>query len=100
MLDYDDKRNFFRMMVNSACQVLVVDAPKGQVMSAICRDISATGMSIELETKNINVGTLLEITIDAQSNQIQSLVANSKVVRCDPINEQSCLLGVEIREMS
>ena len=100
MLAYDDKRNFFRMMVNSACQVKLIDAPQGQTMIAVCRDISATGMSIELNAKKINVGTLLEIIIDSQNDELQSLVAKCKVVRCDEIGEQSCLVGVEISEMS
>lgn len=100
MLAYGDKRNFFRMMVNSACQVKLIEAPEGHSMSAVCRDISATGMSIELNAKQINVGTLLEITIESQSDQLQSLVAKSKVVRCDEISEQACLVGVEISEMS
>jgi c-di-GMP-binding flagellar brake protein YcgR len=100
MLAYDDKRNFYRMMVNSACQVVIVDAQETQSMNAVCRDISATGMSIELETQNIENGTLLEITIESQSEQLQSLVAKSKVVRCDELTEKSCLVGVEISEMS
>ena len=100
MLAYDDKRNFYRMMVNSACQVVIVDAQETQSMNAVCRDISATGMSIELEAQNIENGTLLEITIESQSEQLQSLVAKSKVVRCDEINEHSCLVGVEISEMT
>lgn len=100
MLAYNDKRNFFRMMVNSACQVKLVEAQEAQSMSAVCRDISATGMSIELNAKHVNEGTLIEITIDSQSDELQSLVAKSRVVRCDEISEQSCLVGVEITEMS
>jgi len=100
MLAYDDKRNFFRMMVNSACQVVIVNNPEIQPMSAVCRDISATGMSIELEAKSIALGTSLEITIESQSDQLQSLVAMAKVVRCDDISEHACLVGVEISEMS
>lgn len=99
MIAYDDKRNFFRMMVNSPCQVVIVEAQEARPMNAVCRDISATGMSIELEAQSIKVGTLLEITIESQSEQLESLVAKSKVVRCDEINEKSCLVGVEISEM-
>jgi c-di-GMP-binding flagellar brake protein YcgR len=100
MLAYDDKRNFFRMMVNSACQVKLIEVQEAQAMSAICRDISATGMSIELNAKHVSEGTLIEITIDSQNDELRSLVAKSKVVRCDEISEQSCLVGVEITEMS
>ena len=100
MLGYDDKRNFYRMMVNSPCQVSLVEHPSTQLMNAVCRDISATGMSIELESKGLENGTLLEITIESNNDQIPSLVAKAKVVRCDLLADESCLVGVEISEMN
>lgn len=100
MLGYDDKRNFYRMMVNSPCQVNQVEKPTSQAISAVCRDISATGMSLELDAKDIELGSLLEITIDSNNDQIPSLVAKAKVVRCDEQSDESCLLGVEINEMN
>ncbi len=100
MLGYDDKRNFYRMMVNSPCQVSLVMQPSTQSMNAVCRDISATGMSIELEASDIEIGALLEITIESNNEQIPSLVAKAKVVRCDSIAQDNCLVGVEISEMN
>ena len=49
MLGYDDKRNFFRMMVNSPCQLQITDDESSRTMQAMCRDISATGMSLEVD---------------------------------------------------
>lgn len=100
MLAYDDKRNFYRMMVNSPCQVQIIDEPNSQLMDAVCRDISATGMSIELETINVELGGLMEVTIESSSDDIPSLVAKTKVVRCDSESENTCLVGVEISEMN
>ena len=100
MLAYDDKRNFYRMMVNSPCQVQMVDSPSSQQISAVCRDISATGMSLELESPSVEVGGLMEITIETNGEQIPSLVAKAKVVRCDADTDSSCLVGVEINEMN
>lgn len=100
MLGYDDKRNFYRMMINSPCQVVLVEQPAKQSLSAVCRDISATGMSLEIETSDIDVGALLEITIDSTNEQIPSLVAKAKVVRSDEHSESALLVGVEISEMN
>ena len=49
MLGYDDKRNFFRMMVNSPCQLQITDDESSRTMQALCKDISATGMSLEVD---------------------------------------------------
>jgi c-di-GMP-binding flagellar brake protein YcgR len=100
MLGYDDKRNFYRMMVNSPCQVVLVDNPSNEEKTAVCRDISATGMSLEMDGNVIEEGALLEITIDSNNEQIPSLVAKAKVIRCDELGESSILVGVEISEMN
>lgn len=100
MLAYDDKRNFYRMMVNSPCLVNLVEQPSAPAMSAVCRDISATGMSLELEAPSVEIGALLEIVIESNNEQIPSLVAKAKVVRSDPQSEDSSLIGVEISEMN
>lgn len=100
MLGYDDKRNFYRMMVNSPCLVNVIDAASNQSTNAVCRDISATGLSIELQAKNIELGALLEVTIESSNDQIASLVAKAKVIRCDEMSDEACLVGAEISEMN
>ena len=100
MLGYDDKRNFYRMMVNSPCQVKMLEEPSKQSLCAICRDISATGMSLEIETAELGLGALLEITIDSSNDQIPSLVVKAKVIRSDEHSESAILVGVEISEMN
>ncbi|MBT1449717.1 PilZ domain-containing protein [Glaciecola sp. XM2] len=99
MLGYDDKRNFYRMMVNSPCEVSLSDNPSATPFAAVCRDISATGMSLEVELSSLELGTLLDITIDSSNDQIPSLEAKAKVVRCDASGDNACLIGVEISEM-
>ncbi len=99
MLGYDDKRNFYRMMVNSPCDVKLLDQPSVTSLSAVCRDISATGMSIELDLPSVEMGSALEITIESNSDQIPTLEAKAKVVRCDAGEDDTCLVGVEITEM-
>jgi hypothetical protein len=100
MLGYDDKRNFYRMMVNSPCLVMVVGSPTQQSMNAVCRDISATGLSIELQAQQIELGSLLEVIIESSNEELASLVAKAKVIRCDPLSDEACLVGAEISEMN
>lgn len=99
MLGYDDKRNFYRMMVNSPCELALLDDPAQRSMLAICKDISATGMSLEIEQPAMEIGTLLDVSIESNSDQIPSLSAKAKVIRCTAETDNTCLLGVEISEM-
>ncbi len=99
MLGYDDKRNFFRMMVNSPCQLEINDEESSRTLQAVCKDISATGMSLEVAEPSVELGTIVNVSIDSTSSQIPSLSAIATVVRCVPESESSCLIGVEISEM-
>ncbi|WP_421134385.1 PilZ domain-containing protein [Alteromonas sp. A079] len=99
MLGYDDKRNFFRMMVNSPCQLEVTDDESSRTMQAMCKDISATGMSLEVDEPSIEIGTQVSVAIESSSSQIPSLAALATVVRCEPDTDSSCVVGVEITEM-
>lgn len=99
MLGYDDKRNFFRMMVNSPCQLEINDEESSRTLQALCKDISATGMSLEVDEPSIELGTEVNVNIDSTSSQIPSLSAKAKVVRCVPETDASCIIGVEISEI-
>nr|WP_297349334.1 PilZ domain-containing protein [uncultured Glaciecola sp.] len=100
MTGYNDKRNFYRMMVNSPCELALLGDPAQRTMQAICKDISATGMSLEIDQPTIEIGTLLGVSIDSNSDQIPSIMAKAKVIRCTSETESSCLLGVQISEMT
>ena len=99
MLSYDDKRNFFRMMVNSVCELKIIDDESTRSLQAVCKDISATGMSFNIEESSIEMGTLVNVYIESTNSQIPSLTADTKVVRCEVLDENSCNVGVEILEM-
>ncbi len=100
MLGYDDKRNFFRMMLNSPCELTVSDDESTRSLQAVCKDISATGMSFEVEEPSVEIGTRVEVSIESTSSQIPSLAAKARVVRCEENSETSCIIGVEILEMN
>lgn len=99
MLGYDDKRNFFRMMVNSVCELKIKEDESTRAAQAVCKDISASGMSFELEESAVELGTLINVYIESTNSQIPSLTADTKVVRCDSVDDNSCSIGVEIIEM-
>jgi c-di-GMP-binding flagellar brake protein YcgR len=99
MVGYDDKRKFFRMMVNSTCELVVNDDESSRSIQALCKDISATGMSFEVEDESIELGTQVEVYIESISAQIPSLSASAKVVRCESDITNTCIVGVEITEM-
>ncbi len=99
MLGYDDKRNFFRMMVNSVCEVKILDDESSRSLQARCKDIGATGMSFEIEGSSIEMGTKINVYIESTNSQFPSLTADTKVVRCEAIDDNSCTVGVEILEM-
>ena len=100
MLGYDDKRNFFRMMLNSPCELRVEDDESTRTLQAMCKDISATGMSFEVEEQSVEPGTKVNVSIESTSSQIPSLSATAKVVRCESLGESNCTIGVEIIEMN
>ncbi|MCC2615526.1 PilZ domain-containing protein [Aestuariibacter halophilus] len=100
MLGYDDKRNFFRMLLNSPCELKLSDDESTRTVSAVCKDISATGMSFELDEASVEIGTRITVAIESTSSQIPSLSASAKVVRCESVSDNSCVIGVEITEMT
>ena len=98
MLEYDEQRCFFRMMVNSDCVLSINDEESSRTVSAICRDLSATGMSLELD-EPIEAGTQVDTKLESTNTQIPSLMTKSKVVRCTQQSDSSYIVGVEILEM-
>ncbi|MCC2604386.1 PilZ domain-containing protein [Planctobacterium marinum] len=98
MLGYDDKRAFFRMMMNSPCTLLVNGDGAKQKISALCRDISATGMSFEVP-EALQVGDEMEVNIESTSDQISSLCAIVKVVRQFEENDSTFVVGTEVVQM-
>lgn len=99
MLGHNDKRNYYRMMVNAQVQVMINDPQSGRVVNAICRDLSATGMSLEID-EAMEMGTLLYIKMDSANPSIPPLSAHAKVMRCTQEQEDYYQLGVQIIELN
>lgn len=98
MITFDDKRNFYRMMLNSEVIITVIDDEANSQITATCRDLSATGMAIEMEHP-LAISTHVKIKLDSSSEQVQSLDMRGKVVRIDEEYEGCYLVGIYIEEL-
>jgi len=98
MINFDDKRNFYRMMLNSEVVVTIIDDEANSQITATCRDLSATGMAIEVEHP-IAMSTHVKIKLDSSSEQVQSLDIRGRVVRIDEECEGCYLIGIAIEEL-
>lgn len=91
--DYDEKRDFIRMRMNTQAQVYVEG--DNTAITAHCQDFSAVGMSLILD-KPLPIGTTIRVVIESPNEQLSSLDAQAEVVRCDADGQQY-RHGVEIR---
>lgn len=98
MINFDDKRGFYRMMMNSEVTVTIIDDEINSQLFATCRDLSATGMAIEM-THPIEVGTMVKISVDSSGEAIQALDAKGKVLRVNEEGPDCYLVGIEITQI-
>lgn len=86
------------MMVNTDIKIVVKDSEAGREIDGVCRDLSATGISISLD-EPIEKGTNIIVKLDAPNLNLPPLDALAKVVRCSIESNDTYLLGAEITEM-
>jgi c-di-GMP-binding flagellar brake protein YcgR len=98
MLNYDDKRNFYRMLLNSEVVLTVIDDEANSKVFATCRDLSATGMAIEM-SHPLEMGTAVRMRIDSLNSNVQAFDACGKVVRIVEENPDCYLIGITIQEL-
>ncbi|AWL11848.1 hypothetical protein HMF8227_01370 [Saliniradius amylolyticus] len=98
MLGYEDKRDYLRMMVNTPVELAVDDAESLRTLTGLCKDLSASGMSIEVE-ESIEPGAQVRVSMDSPNSQLPSLNAKTKVVRCQSEDDGQFIVGLEILEM-
>jgi c-di-GMP-binding flagellar brake protein YcgR len=99
MLNYDDKRNFYRMLLNSEVTITVLDEEVNTDFYATCRDLSATGMAIEIN-QPLELGTKVRMKIASSNNSIQAFDATGKVVRMVEEGPENYLVGITIQEVN
>jgi c-di-GMP-binding flagellar brake protein YcgR len=98
MINFDDKRDFYRIMLNSEVIVTIIDDEANSQITATCRDLSATGMAIEMEHP-LAMSTQVKIKLYSASELVQDLYVRGKVVRIDEEYEGCYLVGIYIEEI-
>jgi len=98
MLNSDDKRNFYRMLLNSEVEITIIDDEVNSKIYATCRDLSATGMAIEMDHP-MELGTFVRMKIDSLNNNVQAFDAKGKIVRIVEENQDCYLIGITIQEL-
>lgn len=98
MVNFDDKRNFYRMLLNSEVNITIIDDEVNSSIFAICRDLSATGIAIELNHP-LEKGTLVRARVDSPNASVQALDLTGKVIRIDEETPECYLIGIEIEEI-
>ncbi len=93
MRNYAEKRDFIRMKVDT--EITLVDAETGQSFKGVCRDLSGTGMSIEVD-QYIKENGEYNTSLPSNNEAFPSFDTTVKVVRCTDIGNEKFLLGVEI----
>ncbi|MFB9887990.1 PilZ domain-containing protein [Balneatrix alpica] len=96
MLGPDDRRNFYRMMINA--DVRLWSSPGAEPLRGKCLDLSATGMGVEVPIP-FELGTELEVRLDSTNQAVPPLQAKTKVVRCQAQANLSYHLGLEVVQM-
>jgi c-di-GMP-binding flagellar brake protein YcgR len=99
MLSRNDKRNFFRMLVNANVQILINDPESGREIDGICRDLSATGMALEID-EPLEMGTMLHLKLESSNPSVEALDAHAKVIRCSQESEDLYQIGVLFVELN
>jgi hypothetical protein len=98
MKSFDDKRNFYRMMVNSEVTVTVIDDEVNTQIMATCRDLCAIGMAFEI-AHPLAIGSYVKVKVDSASSQVQPLDVSGRVIRIEEESVDRYLIGIAIEEV-
>lgn len=98
MVNYDDKRGFYRMLLNSEVGITVIDDEVNSNLTATCRDLSATGMAIEM-SHPIEEGSCIRAKVESSNSSIQSLDVKGRVIRVVEESPECYLVAVSIEDL-
>lgn len=97
MRDYNEKRDFIRMKVDS--EVRITDPESGNSWSGICRDLSGAGMSVEAPTA-FEAGSRLMALLPSNNEAFPPLESEVEVVRCSELENGHYELGLKIEKVN
>ncbi|HEX4548367.1 PilZ domain-containing protein [Pseudomonas sp.] len=92
--DYSEKRDFIRMRVDAD----VVLIHEGDEISAVCIDLSSSGMQVQAP-RQFAVGDRLSVRIDSDHAALSGLQADTEVVWVKAQDGDSQKLGLTILKM-
>jgi hypothetical protein len=93
--DYAEKRDYIRMRVDADISLLYA----GQIIPAVCVDLSSSGMQIEAP-RAFKVGDRLSVRIDSEHAALKGLEAETEVVWLADIEDGGQKLGLTILKMN
>jgi len=99
MLNRSDNRHFYRMMVNADIKLMINDPEAARVIDGICRDLSASGMAVEVD-EPLEMGTLIRVRLESPNASVAPLDATAKVMRCSQESEDCYNLGLAFIELN
>lgn len=95
--DYEEKRDFIRMLLDHPVQC--TDVATGARFTGQAKDLSGTGLCLEL-TRECVPGTLLEVRIEPDKAVVPPLHALVEVVRVESgVSGEGFRVGTHIREI-
>ncbi|MFT5880268.1 MAG: hypothetical protein ACI86X_001396 [Moritella sp.] len=85
-----ERRNYQRMMIDSPVQI----TDELQNITAICRDLSASGMSLDIPELYFALNATVSIFLPTGDTRVPPLQAEAKVTRINSVDD-SFQIGVE-----
>lgn len=92
--DYEEKRDYIRMRVDADVSLIYA----GQIIPAVCVDLSSSGMQIEAP-RAFKVGERLSVRIESEHAALKGLEADTEVVWVADGESQEQKLGLTILTM-
>ena len=80
---HEERRHYHRMVIDSPVQIINTK----QNISAICRDLSASGMALHMPEQYFSLDDQVSIFLPTGSSQVAPLQAEAKVTRIDHAGE-------------
>ena len=93
--DYEEKRDYIRMCLNSEAVLRVND----QTHPAVCIDLSSSGMQLSVPCP-VATGTVVEVEIGSRHSSLSGLKVTATVVRSEPGEDGQHVLGLQTTTMT
>ncbi|KPJ95806.1 MAG: hypothetical protein AMJ53_02020 [Gammaproteobacteria bacterium SG8_11] len=96
-IDYDEKREFFRMNTNSAMTIKPADSD--EVYEGVCVNLSANGV-LFTSSQRFDPGSIIHINITPTKAVVAPLDAVVEVIRTQVDSEKGYAIAGQIKQIS